>query len=50
MDATDQLHSEDNTTAVVVRLKDWGVRMHDYTQDLRKYRLANTSMSKRQSW
>ncbi|KAI9303131.1 phosphatase 2C-like domain-containing protein [Cunninghamella echinulata] len=50
VDATDQLHSEDNITAVVVRLKDWGIRMHDYTQDLRKYRLTNTSMSKRQSW
>ncbi|CAO3596968.1 unnamed protein product [Absidia cylindrospora] len=50
VDAADQLHSEDNVTAVVIRLKDWGTRMHDYTQDLRKYRLANSSMSNRQSW
>ncbi|KAI8339075.1 phosphatase 2C-like domain-containing protein [Chlamydoabsidia padenii] len=50
VDAADQLHSEDNVTAVVVRLKEWGTRMHDYTQDLRKYRLANSSMSNRQSW
>ncbi|KAI8092573.1 phosphatase 2C-like domain-containing protein [Halteromyces radiatus] len=50
VDAADQLHSEDNVTAVVVRLKDWGTRMNDYTLDLRKYRLANSSMSNRQSW
>ncbi|ORZ21271.1 phosphatase 2C-like domain-containing protein [Absidia repens] len=50
VDAAVQLHSEDNVTAVVVRLKDWGTRMHDYTQDLRNYRLANSSMSNRQSW
>ncbi|KAI8062894.1 phosphatase 2C-like domain-containing protein [Gongronella butleri] len=50
VDAADQLHSEDNVTAMVVRLKAWGSRMHDYTNDLRKYRLANSSMSNRQSW
>ncbi|KAI8876432.1 protein serine/threonine phosphatase 2C [Backusella circina FSU 941] len=47
VDAADQLHSDDNTTAVVVRLKDWGKRMHDYTHELRTYRLENSSMSKR---
>ncbi|KAI7895347.1 phosphatase 2C-like domain-containing protein [Mucor mucedo] len=49
-DAADGLHSDDNVTAVVVRLKDWGKRMHDYTKELRAYRLENTTMSSRQSW
>ncbi|RCH92786.1 hypothetical protein CU098_009874 [Rhizopus stolonifer] len=50
VDAADQLQSDDNTTAMVVRLKDWGKRMHDYTRELREYRLENTTMSSRQSW
>ncbi|KAI8367906.1 phosphatase 2C-like domain-containing protein [Choanephora cucurbitarum] len=50
VDAADQLQSDDNTTAIVVRLKDWGKRMHDHTKELREYRLENTSMSNRQSW
>ncbi|KAI9004563.1 phosphatase 2C-like domain-containing protein [Phycomyces nitens] len=50
VDLCDQFGSEDNITAVVVRLKDWGARMNDLTLDLRKYRLANSPMSSRQSW
>ncbi|KAG0169836.1 hypothetical protein DFQ28_004115 [Apophysomyces sp. BC1034] len=50
IEVADQLGSEDNITAMVVRLKDWGTRMHDLTQDLRKYRLDNSTMSRRQSW
>ncbi|KAI8138430.1 phosphatase 2C-like domain-containing protein [Fennellomyces sp. T-0311] len=50
VDIADQYGTEDNCTAMVVRLKDWGTRMHDLTQDLREYRLANSSMSNRQSW
>ncbi|KAI9494146.1 phosphatase 2C-like domain-containing protein [Zychaea mexicana] len=50
VDIADQYGSEDNCTAMVVRLKDWGTRMHDLTHDLREYRLANSSMSSRQSW
>ncbi|KAI7900429.1 phosphatase 2C-like domain-containing protein [Cokeromyces recurvatus] len=50
VDAADQLQSDDNATAMVIRLKDWGKRMKDYTKDLRAYRLENTSMSNRQSW
>lgn len=50
VDAADQLQSDDNLTAVVVRLKDWGKRMHDPTKELRAYRLENTTMSSRQSW
>ncbi|KAL0139392.1 phosphatase 2C-like domain-containing protein [Mucor lusitanicus] len=49
VDAADQLQSDDNTTAVVVRLRDWGKRMQDYTKELRAYRLENTTMSSRQS-
>ncbi|KAI8646374.1 phosphatase 2C-like domain-containing protein, partial [Parasitella parasitica] len=45
VDAADQLQSDDNTTAVVVRLKDWGKRMQDYTKELRAYRLENTTMN-----
>ncbi|CDS03491.1 hypothetical protein LRAMOSA00893 [Lichtheimia ramosa] len=50
VDIADQYGTEDNCTAMVVRLKDWGTRMHDLTADLREYRLANSSMSSRQSW
>lgn len=50
VDTADHLHSEDNITAMVVRLKDWGKRMHDYTNELRSYRLENATMSKRQTW
>ncbi|KAL0090934.1 phosphatase 2C-like domain-containing protein, partial [Phycomyces blakesleeanus] len=45
VDICDQFGSEDNITAVVVRLKDWGARMNDLTLDLRKYRLANSPMN-----
>lgn len=34
----------------VVRLKHWGKRMHDYTKELRAYRMENSTMSSRQSW
>ncbi|RCI02668.1 hypothetical protein CU098_007412 [Rhizopus stolonifer] len=50
VDTADQLQSEDNITAMVVRLKDWGKRMHDYTHELRSYRLENSTMSRRQTW
>ncbi|EIE91728.1 hypothetical protein RO3G_16439 [Rhizopus delemar RA 99-880] len=45
VDTADHLHSEDNITAMVVRLKDWGKRMHDYTNELRSYRLENATMN-----
>ncbi|GAA5809850.1 hypothetical protein MFLAVUS_003265 [Mucor flavus] len=48
VDAADQLQSDDNVTAVVVRLKHWGKRMHDYTKELRAYRMENSTMSSRQ--
>ncbi|KAI8983655.1 phosphatase 2C-like domain-containing protein [Pilobolus umbonatus] len=50
VDTADQLQSDDNTTAMVIRLKDWGKVMRDYTSELRKYRLENVSMSNRQAW
>ncbi|ORE21162.1 protein serine/threonine phosphatase 2C [Rhizopus microsporus] len=50
VDTADELHSEDNITAMVVRLKDWGKRMHDHTSDLRVYRLESSTMSRRQTW
>ncbi|KAF7727721.1 hypothetical protein EC973_007179 [Apophysomyces ossiformis] len=50
IEVADQLGSEDNITAMVVRLKSWGTRMHDLTKDLREYRLDNSTMSRRQSW
>ncbi|ORX59682.1 protein serine/threonine phosphatase 2C [Hesseltinella vesiculosa] len=50
VDAGDQLDADDNVSAMVVRLKSWGTRMHDFTSDLRKYRLENSGMSNRQSW
>ncbi|KAG2233831.1 hypothetical protein INT48_005277 [Thamnidium elegans] len=49
VDAADHLQSDDNVTAVVVRLKHWGKRMHDYTNELRAYRMENSTMSSRQS-
>ncbi|KAI8982203.1 phosphatase 2C-like domain-containing protein [Mycotypha africana] len=50
VDTCDQLQSDDNATAMVIRLKDWGKKMQDFTKDLRTYKLENTSMSRRQSW
>lgn len=50
VDMADQIQSDDNTTAMVIRLKDWGKHMRDYTSELRKYRIENISMSNRQAW
>ncbi|KAI8391152.1 phosphatase 2C-like domain-containing protein [Radiomyces spectabilis] len=50
VDAADQYGSEDNLSAMVVRLGHWGTRMPDFTHELRKYKLENSSMSNRQSW
>ncbi|KAL1930770.1 hypothetical protein VTP01DRAFT_10932 [Rhizomucor pusillus] len=50
VEVADQYGTEDNCTALVVRLNKWGTRMHDLTHDLREYRLSNSSMSSRQSW
>ncbi|CAG8762202.1 15805_t:CDS:2, partial [Acaulospora morrowiae] len=41
VDLADELGSEDNMTAMVVRLPGWGSPMPDHTKDLRKYRLDN---------
>ncbi|CAG8473032.1 11707_t:CDS:2, partial [Ambispora leptoticha] len=43
----EELGSEDNITAMVVRLPGWGAEMPDHTKELRKYRLENTSIRRR---
>ncbi|CAG8559253.1 4022_t:CDS:2 [Diversispora eburnea] len=45
IDLADELGSEDNITAMVVRLPGWGAPMPDHTKDLRKYRLDNDAPS-----
>ncbi|RHZ89986.1 hypothetical protein Glove_9g352 [Diversispora epigaea] len=47
IDLADELGSEDNITAMVVRLPGWGASMPDHTKDLRKYRLDNDAPIKR---
>ncbi|CAJ0900613.1 3560_t:CDS:2 [Entrophospora sp. SA101] len=39
----EELGSEDNITAMVIRFPGWGSEMPDHTKDLRKYRLENES-------
>ncbi|CAG8434128.1 4736_t:CDS:2 [Ambispora gerdemannii] len=43
----EELGSEDNITAMVIRLPGWGSEMPDHTKELRKYRLENTSIRRR---
>jgi len=50
VNVVEQLGAEDNVTCMVVRLKDWGTTMPDYTKRLREYKLSTTTMSSRQSW
>jgi len=40
----EKLGSEDNITAMVVRLPGWGSSMPDHTEKLRKYRLDNVTL------
>ncbi|RUS16752.1 phosphatase 2C-like domain-containing protein [Endogone sp. FLAS-F59071] len=51
VDAADELGTEDNCTAMIVRLPGWGTPMPDLTKELRKYRADNEStMASRQTW
>ncbi|CAG8509700.1 1878_t:CDS:2 [Cetraspora pellucida] len=41
VELAEELGSEDNITAMVIRLPAWGTKMPDHTKALRKYRLEN---------
>ncbi|KAG9290370.1 hypothetical protein G9A89_007101 [Geosiphon pyriformis] len=45
VDLAVELGSNDNITAMVVRLPGWGSKMPDHTKELRKYRLENDTLS-----
>ncbi|CAG8601383.1 10855_t:CDS:2 [Funneliformis caledonium] len=47
VDLADELGSNDNMTAMVVRLPGWGTSMPDHTKELRKYRLDQNITSRR---
>ncbi|CAG8790087.1 25826_t:CDS:1, partial [Dentiscutata erythropus] len=43
VELAEELGSDDNITAMVVRLPAWGIKTPDHTKALRKYRLENDS-------
>ncbi|CAI2176324.1 13636_t:CDS:2 [Funneliformis geosporum] len=47
VDLADELGSNDNMTAMVIRLPGWGTSMPDHTKELRKYRLDQNFTSRR---